>query len=120
MAELDILPAWAANYLNDNILDHAHVLNALPIEDGPHRGSFLLNTSRGAMILTKRRMGEPHHWLLPLPGTRIDLTCDTCAERIGLVNPEVPRVVHCPHCATEYTLVEDGGELRLVLDEEQP
>lgn len=116
MADLDILPTWAANYLQDNILEHAHVLNALPIEEGPHRGSFLLNTSRGAMMLVKRRMGEPRHWLLPLPGERFDFVCDACGERIGLVDPDVPRVVHCPHCATEYTLVDDAGTLRLLTE----
>lgn len=116
MADLDILPTWAANYLHDHILEHAHVLNALPIEEGPYRGSFLLNTSRGAMVLVKRRMGEPRHWLLPLPGERFDFSCDACGERIGLVDPDVPRVVHCPHCATEYTLVDDGGTLRLLAD----
>lgn len=118
MADLDILPTWAANYLQDNILEHAHVLNALPIEEGPHRGSFLLNTSRGAMMLVKRRMGEPRHWLLPLPGERFDFVCDACGERIGLVDPDVPRVVHCPHCATEYTLVDDAGTLRLLAGED--
>lgn len=118
MADLDILPTWAANYLQDNILEHAHVLNALPIEEGPHRGSFLLNTSRGAMMLVKRRMGEPRHWLLPLPGERFDFVCDACGERIGLVDPDVPRVVHCPHCATEYTLVDDAGTLRLLSGED--
>ncbi len=115
MAELDILPAWAIHYLNENILDHARVLNALPIEDG--RNSYLLNTSRGALILSKKRFGEPHHWLLPLPGTRVDFDCDVCSERMGFINPEVPRMVHCPHCAAEYTLVEEAGELLLMPSE---
>ncbi len=110
MADLDILPTWAVNHLMDHVADHAHIINALPLE-GAWRGGYLINTSLGAMVLHKRRGGEPRHWLLPLPGRRSGFSCHVCQERMEFVDPALPRDAYCAQCGAKYQLAMENGSL---------
>lgn len=120
MADLEILPTWAVNYVNENLSDHVHVINALPVDGGRHKGAFLVNTSQGAVLLTRRRGGEPKHWFLPLPASHFSFICQVCMERIEFVDPDVPRTVYCTHCGTRYRLALEHGAMVLRRDEATP
>ena len=113
MAELDILPAWAINYLRENLIDHTHIINALPIDKGRMRGGYLINTSEGGVVMVKPRGGEPVHWFLPFPARHYTFTCDMCSERIEFVDPDVPRTVYCTYCGARYALLLEGGQIAL-------
>lgn len=116
MAELDILPAWAVSYLQENLIDHTHIINALPIDSPRFRGGFLINSSQGAIFVHKTRLGEPKHWFLPLPARHYTFQCDACSERIEFVDPDVPRTVYCTFCGARYELLLQGGEIVLRRD----
>lgn len=113
MADLTILPTWAVNYLNENLTGHTHVINALPIEEGKAKGGYLVNTSQGAVLLTKGRLGDPRHWFLPLPARHFSFICHQCMERIEFVDPDVPRTVYCTHCGCRYLLSMVDGKMAL-------
>ncbi|MGB1585614.1 MAG: DUF4332 domain-containing protein [Thermoplasmatota archaeon] len=113
MADLTILPTWAVNYLNENLTGHTHVINALPIDEGKAKGGFLVNTSQGAVLLVKGRLGDPRHWFLPLPARHFSFICHQCMERIEFVDPDVPRTVYCTHCGCRYLLSMVDGKMAL-------
>lgn len=113
MADTEILPDWAARYIQENILEHMHVVNVLPMDEGAAQG-WLLNTSKGAVVVSKGRLREPRHWFLPLPGDRVSFRCHRCAEAMELVDPDVPRAVHCSACGKRHYLIVQGGELEVV------
>ena len=116
MADLTILPTWAVNYLNENLTGHTHIVNALPIDEGKAKGGFLVNTSQGAVLLIKGRLGEPRHWFLPLPARHFSFICHQCMERIEFVDPDVPRTVYCTHCGCRYLLAMEEGKMALRRD----
>ncbi len=114
MADTAILPDWAAHYVQENVTPHMHVVNVLPIDKGGLKGAFLLNTSKGAVVIQKGRLGDVDQWLLPLPGEHITFSCKQCSERMDLVDPEVPRAVFCSACGHQHFLVIQSGELAVV------
>lgn len=113
MAELTILPTWALNHLNENLADHTHIINALPVKEGRNKGTYLVNTSQGAVMLTKTFAGEPKHWFLPLPARHFSFICQQCLERIEFVDPSVPRTIYCTHCGARYLLGMEDGKMSL-------
>lgn len=118
MANVEILPDWAARYIQENLSEHMHVVNVLPIDKGAHSGSYLINTSKGAVLVQKGRMSEVTHWFMPLPGEHVSFRCEQCSEAMELVDPDVPRVVYCSSCGKRHYLVIRDGRLRVVSGEE--
>jgi PHP family Zn ribbon phosphoesterase len=114
MAEIEILPDWAARYVQERLAEHMHIVNVLPIDKGQHGGSFLLNTSKGAVLVQKGRLSEVNHWFMPYPGEHVSFACERCHERMELVDPDVPRLVYCSACGQQHYLVVEDGELRIV------
>ncbi len=117
MADAEILPDWAARYVQDNLSDHMHIVNVLPIDKGPMAGAYLMNTSKGAVLVQKGRLGEAQHWFMPMPGEHVTFACDRCGERMELVDPEVPRVIYCSACGERHFLVIQDGDLKVLKDE---
>lgn len=99
MAELTILPTWAANHIREHLMDHVHVINAIPAGKG-----FLVNTSQGAVLLEKPKGREPRHWFLPLPSEHVSLKCNKCDERMEFIGRERGATVYCSHCGAKHTL----------------
>ncbi len=118
MADAVILPDWAARYVQENLSDHMHIINVLPIDKGGLAGAYLLNTSKGAVLVQKGRLSETQHWFMPLPGEFVTFACDQCGERMELVDPEVPRVVYCSSCGERHYLVLQDGKLSVMQDEQ--
>ncbi len=118
MADVEILPDWAARYVQEQ-LSHLHVINVLPIDKGALSGAFLLNTSKGAVLLQKGRLSEIDQWFMPLPGEHVSFSCDRCQERMDLVDPEVPRIIYCSACGQRHYLVIQDGELMVVKGEQK-
>lgn len=114
MADTTILPDWAAHYVQENVVPHMHVINVLPIDKGGLKGAFMLNTSKGAVLIQKGRLGDVDQWLIPIPGEHITFQCHQCQERMDLVDPEVPRAVFCSACGHQHYLVIQDGELTIV------
>lgn len=116
MADSVILPDWAARYVQENLSTHMHIINVLPIDKGALTGAYLLNTSKGAVLVQKGRLSETQHWFMPLPGELVSFGCDRCGERMELVDPEVPRVVYCSACGERHYLVLQDGRLQVLKD----
>ncbi len=116
MADAEILPDWAARYVQENLKAHMHIINVLPIDKGALAGAYLLNTSKGAVLVQKGRISETQHWFMPLPGEHFSFSCDRCGERMELVDPEVPRLVYCSACGEQHYLVIQDGELKALKD----
>lgn len=118
MADVEILPDWAAHYVQEELSEHMHIINVLPIDKGALRGAFLLNTSKGAVLVQKGRVGEVSHWFMPLPGEHFTFRCDECSETMEFVDPDVPRIVYCSSCGERYYLVIQDGRLAMVREQD--
>lgn len=120
MADVEIMPDWAARYVQENLAEHMHVINVLPIDKGALSGAYLMNTSKGAVVVQKSRIGEAQHWFMPLPGEHVSFACHDCQERMELVDPDVPRMIYCANCGKQHFLVVQDGELAVVDQDATP
>ena len=113
----DEIPAWALTYLRTQLPPGAELLNAVTLDKGRFSGSVLANTTKGAILLTKSSVGEPKAQFLPVPGSVINVTCESCGHVTELHNPPLPAEVHCSRCGARYRIASeqeiqrlDGGE----------
>jgi len=99
------IPNWALHYLGSELPAGVEYVNAVTLEKGRYKGSVLVNTNRGALLLTKSSVGEPVARFLPLPGTVVSFRCEACQQANESHNPPIPADVHCGRCGVRHRIV---------------
>lgn len=113
-------PLWLVRHVEKEL--GTRFVNARQVQKGM-RKAWLVNTSNGAVLATRRAGGEPHLELLAFPDQRQALTCTVCEWHMEFVGADFPLRAYCSNCGTLHERWADGtlsriGEPQVIMPSE--
>ncbi len=104
-------PLWLVRHVEVQL--GARFVNAEQVHTGAFRRSWIVNTSEGAVVVSRTAGGEPKAVHLALPDDRQSLTCTVCDWRMEFIGADFPIRAYCSNCGTLHEVWHDGNVQRL-------
>lgn len=100
-------PLWLVRHVEKQL--NTRFLNARQIRRGAFKRGWLVNTSDGAVAVSRASGGEPTLHELPFPDDRQGMTCTVCDWRMEFVGTDFPIRAYCSNCGCLHEMWHDGS-----------